>query len=83
MEPKPGVPPSPSHLAGLIMTMQRAGVKVIIMEPWYDRRTADFVASRTGATVLVVPPSVGGAKGLDDYIATMRNAITTVAAAIE
>ena len=37
LEPKPGVPPSPSHLAGLIETMQRTGARVIVMEPWYDR----------------------------------------------
>src|SRR5215207_1335123 len=45
MEPKPGVPPSPSHLAGLIATIRRTGAKVIVMEPFYDRRTADFVAT--------------------------------------
>jgi zinc/manganese transport system substrate-binding protein len=82
IEPKPGVPPSPSHLAGLIGTIQRTGASVIIMEPWYDRKTANLVASKTGATVLVLPPSVGGEKGLDDYIATMRHAIETLAQAI-
>src|SRR5574338_735015 len=65
MEPKPGVPPSPAHLAGLIQTMKQTGAKVIVMEPFYNRKTADFVASKTGAKVLVLPPSVGGAKGLD------------------
>ena len=79
MEPKPGVPPSPSHLAGLIQTIQRTGAKVIVMEPWYDRKTADFVAGKTGATVLVLPPSVGGAKGLDDYVTLMSNAIENLA----
>src|SRR5262245_48238027 len=39
MEPKPGVPPSPAHLAGLIQTMKQAGAKVIIMEPFYDKKT--------------------------------------------
>ncbi len=82
MEPKPGVPPSPSHLAGLIQTMQRSGAKVIVMEPWYDRKLADFVATRTGATVLVLPPSVGGRRGLDDYVALMRHAVTAIAAAV-
>jgi zinc/manganese transport system substrate-binding protein len=82
MEPKPGVPPSPSHLAGLILTMQRTGAKVIVMEPFYDRKTADFVASKTGAKVLVLPPSVGGIRGVDDYIALMRHDITTLAAAL-
>src|SRR4051812_41892351 len=68
MEPKPGVPPSPSHLAGLIATIRRTGAKVIVMEPYYDRRTADFVAQRTGVTVLVLPPSVGGLRSITDYI---------------
>lgn len=70
MEPKPGVPPSPSHLAGLIMEMKRTGAKAIIMEPFYSRKDADFVAAKTGAKVLILPPSVGGLRGakIDDYI---------------
>ena len=83
MEPKPGVPPSPSHLASLVATVKQTGAKVIIMEPFYDRKTADKVARETGATVLVVPPSVGGAKGLDDYIELMKNNIRVVAAAVK
>lgn len=82
IEPKPGVPPSPSHLAGLIATIQRTGAKVIVMEPWYDRKTADLVASKTGAKVLVLPPSVGGEKGLDDYLANVGHAIATLAEAV-
>jgi len=82
MEPKPGVPPSPSHLSGLIQTVQRTGARVIVMEPWYDRRTADFVAGKTGASVLVLPPSVGGVKGLDDYVTLMKNAIESLSRAV-
>jgi zinc/manganese transport system substrate-binding protein len=82
MEPKPGVPPSPAHLAGLIQTMKQTGAKVIVMEPFYARKTADFVASKTGAKVLVLPPSVGGTKGLDDYIQLMANGIRQLAAAL-
>lgn len=82
MEPKPGVPPSPSHLAALVATMKQTGAKAIIMEPFYDRRTADKIARETGAKVLVVPPSVEGTKELTDYIAVMKNAITMVAAAV-
>ncbi|HEY7408951.1 MAG TPA: metal ABC transporter substrate-binding protein [Gemmatimonadaceae bacterium] len=68
IEPKPGVPPSPSHLAGLIQQMKRTGVKVIIMEPFYDRKMPDFVARNTGAEVLILPPSVEAVKGVDDYL---------------
>ena len=82
MEPKPGVPPSPAHLAGLIQTMKQAGAKVIVMEPFYDKKTADFVASKTGAKVLVLSPSVGGAKGVNDYIQLMTSGIQQLAAAL-
>lgn len=82
MEPKPGVPPSPAHLAGLIATMKRTGAKVIIMEPFYDRKTADFVAARTGAKVLVLPSSVEGVKGVNDYVSLIRHNVTQLAAAV-
>ncbi len=82
MEPKPGVPPSPSHLAGLIATVKRTGAKVIVMEPFYDRKTADFVAARTGAKVLVLPPSVGGVKGVNSYLALIGGNLTQLAAAV-
>ena len=85
MEPKPGVPPSPSHLAGLILQMKRTGAKVIIMEPWYNRRDADFVASKTGATVLMLPPSVGGL-GRDkpsDYVDLLRHNIGVISNAVK
>lgn len=85
MEPKPGVPPSPSHLAGLILQMKRTGAKVIIMEPFYSRKDADFVAGKTGAKVLVLPPSVGGLrdKKLDGYIELMAYDIGQVAAQLK
>jgi zinc/manganese transport system substrate-binding protein len=82
MEPKPGVPPSPSHLAGLIQTMKQTGAKVIVMEPFYDRKMADVVARQTGAKVLVLPPSVGGTKGLNDYIDLMTHDIHQLASVL-
>jgi ABC-type Zn uptake system ZnuABC Zn-binding protein ZnuA len=69
VEPKPGVPPSPSHTFDLINLIKREGVKVIIMEPYFDHKTPQSVADRTGAQLIVLYPSVGGAKsGTDDYI---------------
>jgi ABC-type Zn uptake system ZnuABC Zn-binding protein ZnuA len=83
MEPKPGVPPSPSHLAEVMQVMRQTGAKVIIMEPYYDRKTADLVASRIGGTVLILPPSVGGVKGLNDYVSVMNYDITQLANAVK
>lgn len=84
MEPKPGVPPSPSHLAGLILEMRRTGAKAIIIEPFYSRKDADFVASKTGAKVLVLPPSVNGLPGekVDDYVRLLHYDITLLANAL-
>ena len=85
MEPKPGVPPSPSHLAGLILQIRRTGAKAIIMEPFYSRKDADFVAGKTGARVVILPPSVGAIRGepLNDYIQLMQYNIRLLAAVLK
>ena len=85
MEPKPGVPPSPSHIAGLIAEMKRTGAKAIIMEPYYSRKDADFVAARTGAKVLVLAPSVGALRGekLDSYVDVLKYDIGQIAATVK
>lgn len=82
VEPKPGVPPSPSHLAGLIQQMKRTGAKVIIMEPFYDRKMADFVARNVGGTVLVLPSSVEGVRGVDDYVELLDHNVRRLAEAL-
>ncbi|MEO6224110.1 MAG: metal ABC transporter substrate-binding protein [Vicinamibacterales bacterium] len=68
VEPKPGVPPSPSHTIDLIAEMKRQQVKVILIEPYFDSKTPKQIAAQTGAQVLTMAPSVGGAPGADDYI---------------
>ena len=82
MEPKPGVPPSPSHLYEVIQTVKRTGAKAIVMEPFYDRKVADLVSKQTGIKVLILPPSVGGVKGLDDYIQLMKYDVSQLATAV-
>jgi ABC-type Zn uptake system ZnuABC Zn-binding protein ZnuA len=84
MEPKPGVPPSPSHLYTVIQTVKRTGAKAIIMEPFYDRKVADLVAKQTGIKVLILPPSVGGVRGapVNDYVSLMKYDMAQLAAAV-
>jgi ABC-type Zn uptake system ZnuABC Zn-binding protein ZnuA len=67
VEPKPGIPPSPSHTLELIQEMKRQQVKVIMIEPYFDRKTPDSIARETGAQVIVLAPSVGGEKDVTDY----------------
>lgn len=68
VEPKPGIPPSPAHQLALTQEMKRQGIKIIIVEPYFDLKTPNAIARDTGARVLVVPPSVGGVKEAADYI---------------
>ena len=66
-EPKPGVPPSPSHLASLITAMNARGARIIVRQPHEPEGDMAFVAKRTGSTVAVLAASVGALPGADDY----------------
>jgi zinc/manganese transport system substrate-binding protein len=68
VEPRPGIPPSPGHTLALIQEMKRQQIKVILMEPYFDQKTPNSIATQTGAKVIVLPPSVGGEKSITDYI---------------
>lgn len=84
IEPKPGVPPSPSHLFDLITMMKAQNVKVITMEPYFDHKTPQAVADKTGAKLVVLYPSVTGAKtGTDDYFQLFDTNITALVNALK
>jgi zinc/manganese transport system substrate-binding protein len=68
VEPRPGIPPSPSHTLDLIQEMKRQNIKVIIVEPYFDLKTPNSIARETGGRVVVLPPSVGGTDAVRDYI---------------
>jgi ABC-type Zn uptake system ZnuABC Zn-binding protein ZnuA len=82
VEPKPGIPPSPQHTLGLIEEMRRIGVKLLLVEPYFDLRTPNAIGRETGARVLVLPPSVGGEKPITDYIALFDYDVELLLAAI-
>src|SRR6266581_2328506 len=67
VEPRPGIPPSPQHTVELIQLMKRDGVKVIVVEPYFDVKTPNSIGRETGGQVLVLMPSVGGEKEITDY----------------
>jgi len=76
IEPKPGVPPSPSHTFELINLMKDQKVKAILVEPYFDLKTPSSVADRTGAKLLVLYPSVGAKPELDDYFKLFDRNVT-------
>jgi len=71
VEPKPGIPPSPKHVTGLIQKMKDDHLKIILAANYFDQQKIQAVATRTQATAVVVPLYVGGEKGVDDCFALM------------
>jgi ABC-type Zn uptake system ZnuABC Zn-binding protein ZnuA len=67
VEPKPGIPPSPVHTLEVINTMKREGIKLILVEPYFDLRAPNKIAQDVGGQVAVLLPSVGGVKQVTDY----------------
>jgi zinc/manganese transport system substrate-binding protein len=67
LEPKPGIPPSPTHLTQLIPAMRAQNVRLIVVEPYRERRNPDFVAQSTGARVVQLATMPGG-DDAPDYV---------------
>jgi zinc/manganese transport system substrate-binding protein len=83
VEPKPGIPPSPTHTMELIQEMRRQNVKILLVEPYFDLKTPNSIGRETGAKVLVMSPSVGGEKEVTDYIALFDRDIKLLVTAIK
>ena len=79
LEPKPGLPPTPAHLAELVERMKQNPAKAVVYSPYSSPRAAEFLSERTGIPAVMMPFTVGGtdkAKDLfglfDDTIARLR-----------
>ncbi len=79
VEPKPGIPPSPGHLRHLLETIDAGHIEIIAVEPYFDLKVPRMLAEKTGAKVVVVCPSVGGAPGVDSYAAMIEHNLRVLA----
>jgi zinc/manganese transport system substrate-binding protein len=80
-EPKPGIPPSASHVAKVMRRAKERGVKVILQESYYPDRTGKLVARRVGAQLVQISGGADVSKG-ESYIAHMDHLIDTLAGAL-
>ena len=83
VEPKPGIPPSPSHTIELIAEMKAKGVKLIVVEPYFDLKTPQSITNQLGGKVLVLAPSVGGVKEATDYIQLFEYNVNLIASSLK
>ena len=83
LEPKPGVPPTPAHLAQLVEQMKRAPAKVIIYSPYNDPRAAQFLSERTGIPAVMMPFTVGGSEKAKDLFGLFDDTIARLLAVLK
>ena len=83
LEPKPGIPPSPSHLTEVIGQMRSQNIKAIIVEPYHDRRIAEKVASSTNAKVVEFAQFPGGLPNTDSYVGLIDKLVSKLADALK
>jgi ABC-type Zn uptake system ZnuABC Zn-binding protein ZnuA len=82
IEVRPGVPPSPAHLAGIVNIMRARGVRLLVREPNEPKRDLAFVAGKTGAAIVTLAASVGALPDAPDYIALFDANVEALIAAV-
>jgi zinc/manganese transport system substrate-binding protein len=82
LEPKPGIPPSPHHLAKVMQKMEAENIRVLLVEPYQPRKTAEAVAAKTNAILVQVAQFPGALPGTSTYIELIDTVVTHVAQAL-
>ena len=82
LEPKPGIAPSPAHLAKVIATMKAENARAILVQPYQNRKTAETVARQTNAVVLDIGQQPGALKNTDTYFELMDYMVGALATAL-
>ncbi|MBI3180660.1 MAG: zinc ABC transporter substrate-binding protein [Myxococcales bacterium] len=75
IEERPGIQPGPRHLSQLIEQMKRQGVRLVLVDNFYEPSLAERVAQEAGARAVLLPNQVGGEKGVDDYFALVDHVL--------
>jgi zinc/manganese transport system substrate-binding protein len=83
LEPRPGTPPPPAHLATLVEVARREGVKAVVVENYYDGRPAQQLARLTGARVVGLPGDVGGDPEARTYLAFVDLLVRRLVAGVQ
>jgi zinc/manganese transport system substrate-binding protein len=83
IEPKPGIPPTPTHTLEIINVIKNEKIPVILIEPYFDSKAPKSIASTTGARVVTFYPSVGGIPKITDYFSLFDTNIDAFVAAMK
>jgi len=67
LEPKPGIPPTPTQLVKIISEVKSNAIKVVITSPYFTTSSSEVVSKQTGAKTIVLGTSVGAFDSIKDY----------------
>lgn len=81
IEPKPGIPPAPSHVSWLLGHMRKVHADAILQEEYYPSRVGRLLAEKANATLVVLPGGANVEKG-ETYLAYLQTLADRVYAAI-
>jgi zinc/manganese transport system substrate-binding protein len=82
VEDRPGIPPSPTHVAELIRTMKAQGVRALVYEPWADRRLIERMAQDAGIRAVALAPAVGATRQATSYLDMFEFNVNALAQAL-
>src|SRR5258708_2569734 len=83
LEPKPGIPPTPSHLAELVDRMKNQPAKLIVYSPYNSPQAAEFLSSRTNIPAVMMPFTVGGTDRAKDLFGLFADTIGRLLATVK
>jgi len=83
VEAKPGIPPTPGHVARLLELMRNQGLGVVLAADYFDRRKVESVADRGDAVAVIVPTQTGGSSEISTYFELVDRWVTDLAAAFQ
>jgi zinc/manganese transport system substrate-binding protein len=83
LEPKPGIPPTPTHLAELVDQMKHDPAKAIVYSPYQNSKAAEFLSQRTGIPAVQLPFTVGGTENAKDLFGLFDDTIARLRAVVK
>ena len=83
LEPKPGLPPTPAHLAELVERMKREPAKVVVYSAYNSPRAAEFLSERTKIPSVMLPFTVGGTDKAKDLFGLFDDTIGRLLATVK
>jgi zinc/manganese transport system substrate-binding protein len=83
LEPKPGIPPTPSHLADLVERMKREPAKVVVYSAYNSPKAAEFLSGRTGIPQVMLPFTIGGSEKAKDLYGLFDDTIGRLLATVK